>query len=240
MKRLYIYIIMCGLFLTACQQDIPEVRTGKAELQLDLLRAGRPVIATRGVDEGLAVRVLKDGAEYVSYHAGQVPNPIVLEPGTFTIQAYSENQDGAWKTENDGKGTPCYFAETTVEMEYDAVTRLTLDVPMTNYAVGLKLPDLWDSLFRSYTFRLKSGSRTVVIKQGERAYFDTADGGFSYSLSATNTDGRTSSHSAINFTDIAAGKLFTLCYHYDSDANSGGIDIVITDDMQTNDNPINL
>ena len=72
-------------------------------------------------------------------------------------------------------------------MEYDMVKRLQMRVPMTNYAVGLQMPNLWDALFRSYTFRLKSGGRTVVIKQGERAYFDVADGGFSYSLSATNT-----------------------------------------------------
>ena len=93
-------------------------------------------------------------------------------------------------------------------------------------------------LFSAYTFRLKSGGRTVVIRQGERAYFDLADGGFSYALSATNTDGRTSSHSAISYLDVNAGKLYTLTYHYDSDANSGGIDIVI-DDMTIDNNPIN-
>lgn len=240
MRRL-LYIFLCLTLLTACRQDeLPEAQ-GEAVLELDLQRIGGPTMGvTRAIDDDLAIDILDaDRVLYRHYNAGSVPKKIVLAPGSFIIQAYTTNQN-TWKTANEGLGEACYFQETSVVLEYDMVKRLQMRVPMTNYAVGLKLPDLWDTLFRSYTFRLKSGNRTVVIKEGERAYFDMADGGFSYSLSATNTDGRTSSHSAINFTDIAAGKLFTLCYHYDSDANTGGIDIVITDDMQTNDNPINL
>jgi len=202
---------------------------------------GRPQMeVSRAVDQDLAVSVYKqDGSLFVQYPAGGVPKKIVLEPGTFKVVAFTDNQSN-WQTANGGKGVACFYDETTVEMEEDMVKRLQMRVPMTNYAVGLQLPELWDMLFRSYTFRLKSGGRTVVISQGERAYFDLADGGFSYALSATNTDGRTSSHSAINYTDVMAGKLYTLSYHYDSDANTGGVDIVITDDMKTDDNPINL
>ena len=208
-------------------------------LELDLLLNGRPQMeVTRACDADLVVDILDaNRAPYRHYDAGSVPQKIVLEPGTFYIQAYTDNQEN-WKSANDGKGEACYFLETSVEMEYDMVKRLQMRVPMTNYAVGLQLPDLWDMLFSAYTFRLKSGDRTVVIRQGERAYFDLADGGFSYALSATNTDGRTSSHSAISYLDVNAGKLYTLTYHYDSDANSGGIDIVI-DDMTIDNNPIN-
>ena len=208
-------------------------------LELDLLLNGRPQMeVTRACDADLVVDILDaNRAPYRHYDAGSVPQKIVLEPGTFYIQAYTDNQEN-WKSANDGKGEACYFQETSVEMEYDMVKRLQMRVPMTNYAVGLQLPDLWDMLFSAYTFRLKSGDRTVVIRQGERAYFDLADGGFSYALSATNTDGRTSSHSAISYLDVNAGKLYTLTYHYDSDANSGGIDIVI-DDMTIDNNPIN-
>jgi len=240
MRRL-LYILLCLTLLTACRQDELLEMQGEAVLELDLQRIGRPTMGvTRACDDDLAIDILDaDRAPYRHYDAGRVPQKIVLAPGTFYIQAYTANQD-TWKTANEGLGEACYFQETSVTLELDMVKRLQMRVPMTNYAVGLQLPDLWDNLFRSYTFRLKSGSRTVVIKQGERAYFDVADGGFSYALSATNTDGRTSSHSAINFTEIEAGKLFTLFYHYDSDANTGGIDIVITDDMTTDDNPINL
>lgn len=241
MKRLCIYIIMCAFALVSCQQDIPVPSQSNAVLELDLLRAGRPVVSTRAVADGLAVEILKDGTEYMSYAAGQVPKKIVLEPGTFTVRAYSPNQNGAWKTENYGKGAGCYYAETTVQMEYDAVTRLKLDVPMTNYAVGLQLPEMFDILFNptgkpfpeSYTFTLKSGDREeVTIKEGERAYFDVDDGGFSYALKATNNDNNTHQHSAINFTEVSAGKLFTIKYDYSNDINTGGVVIIITDDME--------
>ena len=240
MKHL-IYILLSIVLFSACQQEELAPNKGESVLELDLQLMGRPVMGvSRAIDNDLAVDIFDvDGVLYRHYNAGAVPKKIVLEPGTFKVAAYTENQQ-TWPSANDGKGEACFYAETSVLMEFDKTVYLTLNVPMSNYAVGLQLPDLWEVLFRSYTFRLKSGGRTVVIKQGERAYFNLADGGFSYALSATNTDGRTSSHSAINYTDVAAGKLYTLCYHYDSDANSGGVDIVITDDMQTDDNQINL
>jgi len=254
MKRL-IYLILCIIGLASCQQETIAPTTGKAVLELDLLRAGRPVVSTRSVDDGLEVKIYKqnDAGEFVEYNyekhldGTKTDYVIVLEPGTFKVTAYSPNQD-SWKTENDGKGAGCYYAETTVEMEYDAVTRLTLDVPMTNYAVGLELPELFDVLFNpdstpfpnSYTFTLKSGDRTVTIKEGEKAYFDVADGGFSYALKATNNDDKTSQHSAIEYTDIAAGKLFTVKYNYSTDSQTGGVVIVITDDMEDDDNDVHL
>ena len=241
MNRL-IYILLSILLLTACQQDQLSPSVGGAVLELDLQRFGRPSMSvTRAVDEVLAVDVIKDGALYndMHYAPGTVPQKLFLEPGTFTIRAYSDNQE-TWKTENDGKGAACYYTETTVEMEEDMIIRLAVEVPMTNYAVGLQLPEYFNNLFRSYTFTLKSGGRTTAIKEGERAYFDVADGGFTYALRATNTDGNTHSHSAIEFPDVEAGKLFTLRYSYDSDATTGGVDIEITDDMETDDTNVNL
>ena len=240
MKRL-IYILLTIICLTACQQEQLQPSQGRGVLELDLQRMGRPTVITRAVDDDLTVDILKDGVLYNGMHftPGNVPVKIVLEPGLFTIRAYTDNQD-SWKTANGGKGESCYMAETTVEMEEDMVKRLTLQVPMTNYAVSLELPEFFNNLFRSYVFTLKSGGRTTTIKEGEKAYFDPADQGFSYALSATNTDGNTHAHSAINFPDVAAGKLFTLRYSYDSDATSGGVDIVITDDMETDDTNVSL
>lgn len=240
MKR-FIYILISIVLMTSCQQEVMELNCGTAVLELDLLRAGRPTMTvTRAVDEDLVVDVLRqDGSLFVHYDAGQVERKIVLEPGTFTIRAYTDNQEN-WQSANGGKGESCYFAETTVVMEEDMVKRLQMRVPMTNYAVSLQLPDLWDNLFTSYYFTLKSGNRTVNIAQGEKAYFDLTDGGFSYALMATNTDGITHSHSAIDYTEVQAGRLFTIRYSYDSNANTGGVDIIITDDMGTNDTEIHL
>jgi hypothetical protein len=195
---------------------------------------------SRAVDQDLAVSVYKqDGSLFVQYPAGGVPKKIVLEPGTFKVVAFTDNQSN-WQTANGGKGVACFYDETTVEMEEDMVKRLQMRVPMTNYAVGLELPEHFTELFRAYTFTLKSGSRTTSIVAGERAYFSVADGGFSYALRATNIDGITHSHSAIEYKDVSVGKLYTLRYSYDSDATSGGVDIVITDDMGTEDTDVTL
>jgi hypothetical protein len=240
MKHL-IYILLSIVLFTACQQDELVPTDRKAVLELTLSRVGRPQIAdTRAVDDDLAVSIYKeDGSLFLQYPAGAVPKKIVLEPGTFKVVAYTENQE-TWQAANEGRGEACYYAEASVEMEFDNIKYLTLNVPMSNYAVGLQLPDLWDTLFRSYTFTLKSGTRTTTILAGERAYFAVADGGFSYRLAATNMDNRTSYHSAIDYKDVSAGKLYTLRYSYDSDATSGGVDIIITDDMGTDDTNIDL
>lgn len=241
MRRLYLYILLCTALLAACQQEQLSPTVGEAVLELDLQRLGRPMLTTRAVDDDLVVDILKDGTLYndMHYAPGTVPSRIVLEPGNFVLRAYTDNQT-TWAAANDGRGEAAYYAETSFTMEDDMVFRLKLDVPMTNYAVGLQLPDLFNNLFSAYTFTLQSGTRTVTITEGQKAYFSVADAGFSYALRATNIDGVAHAHSAIDFTDVEAGKCFTIRYSYDSSATSGGVDIVITDDMEPNDTNINL
>ena len=197
-------------------------------------------MASRAVDADLAVTILNSqGAEYCHYPAGSIPKKIVLEPGNFTVCAHTENQDD-WHTANGGKGEPCYFASTEVLMEYDHRTRITMSVPMTNFAVEVALPEFFDNLFSSHRFNLKCGERNVVIQEGEKAYLDPAQGGFYYSLSATNTDGVSHDHSPVWFFDVQSGKHYLLRYHYDSEAMWGSVEIEITNDMDTDDTIVDL
>lgn len=236
--RNILHILISCLLAVSCQQEfIPERASGECVLELNLSRTNRPDATTRAVDEDLAVSVLTNGSLYKYYPAGEVPDKIVLdilkgEKKAFVVQAYTDNQD-TWQSANNGKGEGCYFAEQTIELGYDEFKRLDMSVPMTNYAVSLELPPLFDVLFPHYTFNLTSGNRNISIQQKEKAYFDIKDGGFSYALQATNMDGATHSHSPIRFTDVQSGKLFLLKYNYDSDATSGGIEIEITLDMNT-------
>lgn len=236
--RKILYILISGLLAVSCQQEfIPERASGECVLELNLSRTNRPDATTRAVDEDLVVSILTNGSLYKYYPAGEVPDKIVLdilegEKKAFVVQAYTDNQD-TWQSANNGKGEGCYFAEQTIELRYDEFKRLDMSVPMTNYAVSLELPPLFDVLFPHYTFNLTSGNRNISIQQKEKAYFDIKDGGFSYALQATNMDGDTHSHSPIRFTDVQSGKLFLLKYNYDSDATSGGIEIEITLDMNT-------
>lgn len=239
MKRI-LYTILSVLTLVACQQSEHLTQGGECILELDIARANKPSVTSRAVDEDLAVTILNaKGEEFLYYPAGSIPNKIILEPGTFTVCAHTENQT-TWHTVNGGKGEACYFTSQRVEMEHDHRTRISMSVPMVNYAVGVDLPERFEELFASYLFTIKSGNREVSLQEGEKAYFAPSDEGFTYALSATNTDGVSHAHAPIYFFDIQSGKHYLLHYHYDSEATSGGVDIEITDDMGSDDIIVDL
>lgn len=240
-KYLYIVPLLALLLgICSCTNDDANdtLSNGEGVLCLSLSRAG--VTQTKAIDSGLALCVLDEQGEvYVQYRAGSVPNKIVLEPGRFTIQAYTENQD-TWHLANDGLGAACYYGEQTIELGFDETAYVNMNVPLTNYAVTLTLPVLFNELFKTHALSLKSGSRWVKIQEGQKAYFDVADGGFSYQLQATNIDEVSHSTRQISYNTVEKGKLYNLTYYYGTDANSGGLDIEITDDMETEDNYVPL
>ena len=234
MKRNIIYILLSLFAFVSCTSEQVEPTHASATLHLEgLSRAG--AASPMAIDEDLAVLVYdSDGKKYADYPAGTIPRKIILQPGTFTLHVYTQNQE-TWTTANNGLGEACYYGTAQVEMEHDAVTYLNMQVPMVNYAVTLILPPLFNDLFKSHSLNLTSNSRTVKIQEGQKAYFDAANGGFTYKLEATNTDNNTHSSSSINYKTVENGKLYNLTYYYGTDANSGGLDIEITDNMETED-----
>lgn len=225
MKRI-LYIVLTLVALASCQQHIQLGEQGSV-LELDVVRAETPVVVSRAIDADLAITILDaNGREYLHYPAGTVPNRIVLEPGTFTVCAYTENQD-TWHTANEGKGEPCCYASRQIVMEYDHFVRLSMSVPMTNYAVGLQLPEKFDELFNAHQLTLQSGSREVIILEGENAYFSVSDGGFTHVLSAINTDGITHSYSPKSFDDVQSGKCYLLNYSYGFDNASQAVQVEV-------------
>ena len=237
----YIYIIAACLASSCSQEEMVPAAESTGTLVLQVSTGSLPQVSTRAVDADLTVELrYADGSLYKKYLPGQTPDKILLVAGeAYTVRAYTDNQSD-WQTANSGKGAACFFGETTVQVAEDETVYCTYQVPMTNYAVTLTLPDLFDQLFKSYSFLLTSSGRTdVVIREGEKAYFE-AGTGFTYKLTATNNDNKTSSHSAISFPDTEAGKLYNIKYIYGSDLNQGGIDIEITDNEEHEDVDINL
>lgn len=235
-------MLLQAVLLASCsQQELPARDGTTGTLCLSLSRQGVPQVATRAVDSDLALTLTRqDGSVYKTFPAGAVPSSIQVEAGVkYTLCAYTDNQD-TWQTANSGKGEACYSGETTVTVGEDETVYCTYRVPMLNYAVTLTLPEFFDALFTSYTFSLASqGRETVYVMQGEKAYF-AVDAGFTYRLTATNNDNKTSSHSAIEYPDVEAGKLYNVKYVYGSDINQGGIDIEITDDEEHEDVDIEI
>lgn len=234
MKLHLIYILLTILTLVSCQHDEAERPERTGTLALQLYRGAVPHIATRAIDADLALDVIKpDGTLLQHYAPGAVPAKITLTADvTYTLKAYTDNQD-TWASAREGKGEACYIGETTVTVGEDDIEYVTYAVPMTNYAVTLTLPDKFEQLFKSYTLTLTCGNRTTNIKQqGDKAYFAPGTP-FSYKLTATNTDDKTSYTETYECDKTTeAGKLYNIKYGYDFGQATGGIDIEITDNTE--------
>ncbi len=244
MKSTYYIYAIAALALSSCaQEELLTKEAGTGTLQLSVSTRPLPqVVTTRAVDAGLVVDLYQsDGTLYKHFDAGEVPDRIELQAGElYTVKVYTDNQQ-TWQTANNGAGEACYQGETTVTVGRDEMVSCVYQVPMTNYAVTFTLPELFDQLFTSKTFTLTSGERTVVLKEaGDKAYFSLADKGFKYQLQATNTDGKTSRHSVIEYPDVMAGKLFNVKYIYSTDFSTGGIEIDITDNMEHENEDIEI
>lgn len=212
MKRM-LYAIMGLLTFASCQQyELPEQE--ECVLELDITCAYVPVVATRAIDADLAVTILDaTGKVYKRVAAGKVSNEIPMRAGTFTLCVHTDNLD-TWPAANGGLGEACYYASAEVTMQRGERGYLSMSVPMINYAVGLELPELFNELFTSHRLTLKSGSREVVIREGEKAYFDVEDGGFAHALSVVNLDGATHAYAPKSFGDVLSGKYYLLTYSY--------------------------
>ena len=91
-------------------------------------------------------------------------------------------------------------------------------------------------------FRCPGSYQTLrpVLFLNAQAYFAVAEGGFSYQLSATNTDNTTHTSSEVKYIQVLSGKLYTMTYSFADDAATGGVEIEITDDMDVTDEDVNL
>ena len=215
MKRL-LNILLGALVLVSCQEGLlSEQGASECVLELDITRADVPVVVSRAADAELAVTITDANGQLRAYYSeGYAPDKVSLAPGVYTVCAYSENQD-TWHLANQGKGEPCYYATLQVIREPDSRAQAIMSVPMTNYAVGLKLPNRFGEFFHSYQLVLKSGDREVAIREEDKAYFSVEGGGFTYTLSCINNDGEPHTHTPVPFPNVQRGKLFLLDYGYD-------------------------
>ena len=213
------------LILTSCQQQNEFLEQEECVLELDVACAHKPVVATRAIDTDLAVTILDaTGKVYNRIAAGKVSNEIPMRAGTFTLCVHTDNLD-TWPEANGGRGEACYYASAEVTMKPGERESLSMSVPMINYAVGLELPESFDELFTSHRLTLKSGVRDVVIREGEKAYFDVEDGGFTHALSVVNLDGVTHAYAPKVFVDVLAGKCFLLTYTYGYNEMPAKVDV---------------
>lgn len=238
MKQL-LYIICalaCGICtLASCSSEADEVCDARGTVVLQLTCGAVPTIATRaGVDNDLSLVITRadgkpmaDGRTAWEYAPGTVPAKITLEVGTFNLHVFTANQS-TWAAANGGLGEACHDGTTQICVGEDEIVYCTYRVPMTNYAVSLALPEMFEELFTSYSLNVVSGNRRMSLTKGQRAYL-APTAGFSYQFSATNIDGLISRLPAVNQSNVEAGKCYTITYNYGLADGGASARVVVTD-----------
>lgn len=219
MKRIWLYTICLGLVgLFACQQeDLPSVgETGFLSLEnMTVEVANTESISTRAVDNDLYVEISSQDVTpevTLKYNPGdKIPSKIELEPGNYTLKAYN----AAFNEQSIDKGAAIYYIDNkSFTIEAGKVNYLSVEVPMTNIGVRLALPEGFSNWFKTFSFTIRDGNRSVSIANGETAYF-SIDQEISYTLSATNTDNEQKTDSkTIKKDQIAAGTIYVITYDY--------------------------
>ncbi len=234
-----VFLALVCLLLSSCRQEEMQ-QGGKGWLSVqslsvngvDVLKA----LDTRAMDEGLTVNILDTEGnvlqEYTQANAEEL-RKVVLNAGNYTLRAFSDNYDQTYT--NSELGDAKYYAEQAFSIEEGKVCLVALSVPMTNFGITLILPDGFQTHFPSYGLTLTSGSRQVVIKEGEMAFFEVGEGKYTYQLAATNTDDEYFQTKVITYMPTEGGKLYKMTYYYGTGDNNGGFDIEIDDDMPDDD-----
>ena len=213
MKRIWLYTICLGLVgLFACQQeDLPSVgETGFLSLEnMTVEMANTESISTRAEENELYVEISSQDVTpevTLKYNPDSIPSKIELGAGRYALKIYNDT------TLLDK--IPVYYKDTIFEIEAGKVNYLSVEVPMTNIGVRLALPEGFSNWFKTFSFTISDGNRSVSIANGETAYF-SIDQDISYTLSATNTDNEQKTDSkTIKKDQIAAGTIYVITYDY--------------------------
>ena len=133
-----------------------------------------------------------------------MPGKLDLPAGVYLLKTYNQayqDMSGWLDTE---KGNMAFSAEKDFEIESNEINYLSVEVPMVNIGVSLKLPEGFSDRFKDYHFTVQVGNRSVEISNGETAYFPLSE--VTYILSAT-TKSKT-------IKSPVAGTIYEISYGY--------------------------
>lgn len=221
MKQIWIYTCAISLMsLFACQQEELPSNNNVGYLSLEnisIQSANVETITTRAVDTDLYVEISGNGST-TTYEPENTPSKIELTAGNYTLKAYN----AAYKTKDTlssaHKGEAIYYIDSqSFTIEEGKVNYLSVEVPMTNSGVRLKLPDGFYEWFNkdSTSFLIKDDSRSIQLKDtNEIAYFP-ANKEITYILSTRNNDNEPVADTS-NIQTTEAGTIYVISYDYET------------------------
>ena len=200
MKHTILYIATLFL-LAACQQEelpLGEQALGYLSLSaIEVEASDVQLISTRAENtEDLTLSIEETGQSY-----NPIPSEIALAPGEYHI-TISNNADPT--------KAAVFEMDTVITIEEEKVTDLgEVKVPMTNFGVQLKLPEVFDDeSIITYTFTVNEKDLT----NGQTVYFNySSDATIEYKLTATNADDETKTDGGTHST-ITSGTVYVITY----------------------------
>lgn len=215
MKKI-LFILLAAFTLASCSET-EDIAPAKGTVSVELSKQAADVqLITRTVDDDLQVDILgADGSLVKHFAEGEAHSglqALELAAGTYSLRAYTPNYNTVYT--NDQPGEAKYYAETDIHVVAGRQQRVGLQVPMTNMAFTLSLPEGVGERFTNIRFTLTRGDRTRELADGETAYFDlTPSADLEYTLEMTNADGEVRSQEKyLKAADQRAGTHYTITY----------------------------
>ena len=223
------------LLLIGCgkdQEDNPAPEKGKISLSLETeiieetLGQGRIAVNS---DTFKVVVQLESGVVVVEYdNASEVPEFITLDPGSYKVKAYSENENQAAAFES-----PYYYGESgVIDLGPGQTENISVTCKVANCGVKINYSTNIQEQFDSYSTEVSNASGTLIYNEGETriGFFDLSPISIEATLNYETFDGspRTKTLTGTIENPIA-NKLYEV--QFDASTSRISIDIVLDEVM---------
>lgn len=249
MKKIFnvFALLLTAIGLGSCSNEIENMGEAKGYIQLEM----ETIVSTNTRAEDapsnydsktLVVRILdannnvlkestwKDGA----FSNTEFASPIMLTPGTYTVEAHSANWDGS----GSGWNAAFYAGSTTVTVTAGHLAKAKLKLTQDN----VKVEVFWHQSFRDNFTSAKAtismenndevGSRVFNMTGSSNgpAYFPV--GNLEWQLTATNKRGIRNDMSNV-ISDVHARDYFRITYSVAEAGSTGSIDVYLDETTRT-------
>lgn len=219
MKHIITYIIFITSFLISCQkEEFTDIPKGMGALVLENLSVQTEnvnTITTRAVANDLYVEIWQGGSLVAGqvYEPGKMPSKLNLPAGDYQLKTYNQAYKDMSSWPKSEKGNAAFYADKEFKIEEGRVSYFSLEVPMVNIGVSLRLPEGFSDLFSTYHFFAQVGERSVEILNAETAYFPL--GKVTCTFSVVNSDSENKTNT-FTIDSPKAGTIYEINYDYET------------------------
>ena len=249
MKKIFnIFALLLTAFgLYSCSSELEKAEEAKGYIQLEMTTAVSTNTRTTDAPgsyeaKTLLVRILdaqgnevktstwKDG----EFTSAEFASPIMLTPGTYTVEAHSANWDGS----GSGWNAPFYAGSKTIEVTAGHLSKAKVLLTQDN----VKVEVFWD---QSFIDNFTSAMSTISVENNTEVasrtfYMGRTDQGAAYfpvsnlvwQLTATNNRGVRNDKSDV-IRDAKARDYFRITYSVAEAGKAGSLDIYLDESTRT-------